>query len=117
MACAALSAAAVMAAPAAARAPPSRAPAAVSGPSDAGSAEDVLGFMRTLLAPFEGESAEVVELQELGDRYGGGRKALNKAVALGVLVPLGEGRYEVPSPSLLRAADALVELGIPVDKG
>src|SRR3954469_4101143 len=62
----------------------------------AGSAEDVLGFMRTLLAPFEGESAEVVELRELGDRYGGGRKALNKAVALGVLVPLGEGRYEVP---------------------
>jgi DNA-binding transcriptional MerR regulator len=82
-----------------------------------GSAEDVLGFMRTLLAPFDGETAEVVELAELTERYGPGRKALGKAVSLGILVPLGEDRYETPSPSLLRAADALVELGIPVEKG
>jgi DNA-binding transcriptional MerR regulator len=82
-----------------------------------GSAEDVLGFMRTLLAPFEGEPAEVVELRELSERYGDDRKALGKAVSLGILVPLGEDRYEAPSPSLLRAADALVELGIPVEKG
>src|SRR4051794_4668484 len=82
-----------------------------------GSAEDVLGFMRTLLAPFDGEAAEVVELAELTERYGPGRKALGKAVSLGILVPLGDDRYETPSPSLLRAADALVELGIPVEKG
>jgi len=82
-----------------------------------GSAEDVLGFMRTLLAPFEGESAEVVELTELAERFGAGGKTLAKAVALGILVPLGDDRYEVPSPSLLRAADALVSLGIPVERG
>jgi DNA-binding transcriptional MerR regulator len=78
-----------------------------------GSAEDVLGFMRTLLAPFDGEPAEVVELTELAERFGNDRKALAKAVSLGILVPLGEDRYEVPSPSLLRAADAVVQLGIP----
>jgi hypothetical protein len=31
-------------------------------------------------------------------------------------VPLGEGRYEVPSPTLLRAGDTLLELGVPLDK-
>src|SRR6476620_8360607 len=35
-----------------------------------GSAEDVLSFMHTLLAPFEGEPAEVVELAELAERFG-----------------------------------------------
>jgi DNA-binding transcriptional MerR regulator len=82
-----------------------------------GTAEDVLGFMRTLLAPFDGEPAEVVELAELTQRYGNDRKALAKAVSLGILVPLGEDRYEAPSPSLLRAADAVVQLGIPLAKG
>ena len=31
-------------------------------------------------------------------------------------MPLGEGRYEVPSPTLLRAGETLLGLGIPLDK-
>ena len=35
-------------------------------------------------------------------------KALRRAEKLGIVVPLGEGRYEVPSPTLLRAGETLV---------
>ena len=31
-------------------------------------------------------------------------------------MPLGEGRYEVPSPTLLRAGETLIGLGIPLEK-
>ena len=82
-----------------------------------GSTDELLGFMRTLLAPFAGEAAEVVDLSELAERFGANQKTLAKAVSLGVLVPLDGDRYEVPSPSLLRAADEVVRLGIPVERG
>lgn len=81
-----------------------------------GSAEDVLGFARTLLAPFETEQPEIVELEELTERFGGGRKALQRAERLGLIVPLGEGRYEVPSPTILRSGEAVIALGVPVER-
>jgi DNA-binding transcriptional MerR regulator len=82
-----------------------------------GSAEDVLGFARALLAPFESERPEVIDEAELQQRYGDlDDKLRARAVKLGLVVPLGEGRYEVPSPTLLSAGDALVELGVPVDR-
>lgn len=81
-----------------------------------GSAEDVLGFARTLLAPFETETPEIVELAELTERFGGGRKALQRAERLGLLVPLGEDRYEVPSPTILRSGEAVIALGVPLEK-
>jgi DNA-binding transcriptional MerR regulator len=81
--------------------------------TDSGSAEEVLGFARALLAPFEQERPEVVDEEELLARFGEvGGKVRSKAVKLGLLVPLGEGRYEVPSPTLLRAADTVVDLGV-----
>ena len=82
-----------------------------------GATDELLGFMRTLLAPFAGELAEVIDLEELGERFGTNQKTLAKAVSLGIVVPLDGGRYEVPSPSLLRAADEIVRLGIPVERG
>src|SRR4051794_6989843 len=33
--------------------------------------EEVLGFARTLLKPFESEQPEIVDASELGERYGG----------------------------------------------
>src|SRR3954464_976811 len=82
-----------------------------------GSAEDVLGFARALLAPFEDEQPEIIDEAELEQHYGAlDDKARARALKLGLVVPLGEGRYEVPSPTLLRAGDALVELGVPLDR-
>jgi DNA-binding transcriptional MerR regulator len=81
-------------------------------------AEGLLGFTRTLLAPFESEQPEVVDLAELTERFGtgGGRKALARAERLGLVVPLGEDRFEVPSPAVLRAGDAVLALGVPLER-
>jgi len=83
-----------------------------------GSSQDALEFARALLAPFEDERPEVVDVAELAERYGpdGDRKLLARAEKLGIVVPLGEGRYEVPSPTVLRAGETLVGLGVPLEK-
>ena len=83
-----------------------------------GSAEQILGFTQTLLAPQDAEEPEVVDLEELEQRFGaaGDGKLLAKAERLGLVVPLGGGRYEVPSPTVLTAGEAVLALGIPLDK-
>ena len=42
------------------------------------------------------------------------RKDIERVRRLKLLVPLGDGRFEVPSPALMRAAEEVVELGIPL---
>jgi DNA-binding transcriptional MerR regulator len=85
--------------------------------ADGSTAEEVLGFARSLLAPYEDERPEVVDEEELAQRFGEvGDKLQQKAVRLGVLVPLGEGRFEVPSPAVLRAGETLLELGVPLER-
>jgi DNA-binding transcriptional MerR regulator len=63
------------------------------------------------------ETPEVVSSTELGERLRLGaeddpRKLLAKAQKLGILVPLGDGMYEVPSPALLAAAEEVVRHGV-----
>jgi DNA-binding transcriptional MerR regulator len=78
-----------------------------------GSGEELLGFSRALMAPFEQESPEFIEETELVERWGlGDRKLLAKAQRLGLIRPLGQGRYEVPSPTLYRAGEELLALGV-----
>src|SRR6266536_5580680 len=79
-----------------------------------GSAQELLGFKRALMAPFEQEEPEFVDHQELEQRWGGrlDRKLVAKAGRLGLVRPLGEGRYEIPSPTLYRAGEQLLELGV-----
>ncbi len=83
-----------------------------------GSAEQVLGFARSLLAPFEVERPEVVDAAELAAKWGASEvdpKLVARAEKLGLVAPLGDGRYEIPSPTLVRAGEELISLGIPLD--
>ena len=83
-----------------------------------GSSQEALDFARALLAPFEDERPEVVDGAELAQRFGrdSDPKLVTRAERLGIVVPLGEGRFEIPSPTLLRAGETLIALGIPLEK-
>ncbi|MEJ7656553.1 MAG: MerR family transcriptional regulator, partial [Thermoleophilaceae bacterium] len=80
----------------------------------AGSTEELLGFKRALTTPFEQEAPEFLDEADLparfGDAYEG--KLLAKSIKLGLLAPVGQGRYEVPSPTLLSAGEELARLGV-----
>jgi DNA-binding transcriptional MerR regulator len=82
-----------------------------------GAEEQVLGFTRSVMAPFETETPEVVQREELSERLGGALddKQLAKAQKLGLVVAIADGCYEVPSPTLLAAGERLVALGVPLD--
>jgi DNA-binding transcriptional MerR regulator len=82
-----------------------------------GSGEEVLGFTRSLMAPFETEAPEIVEHADLVKRLGGNidPKLLAKAEKLGLVIPIAENCFEVPSPTLLAAGERLVVLGVPLE--
>lgn len=83
-------------------------------PSGAG--EELLKFERLLTAPWGDEEPEVVTAEELAENFGViDDRALAKVLSLGLLRDLGAGRFEVPSPALLRAGEEVVRLGIPLD--
>ena len=70
-----------------------------------GSGEEVLRFERALMAPWAAEEPYVFEASELDSMLGGevSPPTIRRAVDLGVIVERDEGRYEAPSPGLLRA--------------
>jgi DNA-binding transcriptional MerR regulator len=82
-----------------------------------GSGEEVLGFTRSLMAPFETETPEIVEHADLIERLGGevDSKLIAKAEKLGLVIPIAENCFEAPSPTLLAAGERLVALGVPLD--
>src|SRR6478735_2309333 len=68
-------------------------------------ADRFVGLRQAVTAPIDPEAPEVLTLEELNERFGGDDpKVLSKALKLGLLVDLGDERYEAPSPTLLRAA-------------
>ena len=81
-----------------------------------GASQEALWFKRSALEPFGDETPEVIDAAELESRLGGpfAPKTLQRLERLELVRPLGEGRYEVPSPTLLRAGEDLVSLGVPV---
>jgi DNA-binding transcriptional MerR regulator len=79
------------------------------------SAEQFIGLRRAVIAPFETESPEVFSVEEVLERFGRvSDKDLAKAQKLGLLVPIGDGLFEAPSPALLRAAEEALALGVPL---
>lgn len=82
----------------------------------AGSGEELLRLERLLMTPWEDEESEFIDRDELARRFGGtDPKALAKAVSLGIIKDIGDDRIEVLSPSLLRAGEEVVALGIPLE--
>jgi DNA-binding transcriptional MerR regulator len=83
-----------------------------------GSGEEVLRFERALRAPWAAEEPHVLGTSGLESMLGGeiAPQVIRRAVELGVIVELGDGRYEAPSPGLLRAGAEVVSLGIPVER-
>jgi DNA-binding transcriptional MerR regulator len=80
-----------------------------------GLAERLLGLRHAVTTPYEPESAELITAQELAERFGEVEaKDIERIRKLGLLVPLGDGRFEVPSPALMGAAEQVLALGIPL---
>jgi DNA-binding transcriptional MerR regulator len=78
-----------------------------------GSAARLLGLRNAMTAPFESETPEVVTGEELLQRFGEvDAKDTERIRKLKLLVPLGDDRFEVPSPALMKAAEQVTELGI-----
>ena len=80
--------------------------------------EGLLRVKRAADAFGEGEGSEVITADELRERLGAGageRKLIERATALGILVPVGDDLFEVPSPSLLATAEETVQRGIPLE--
>lgn len=75
---------------------------------------EALRFTETLRRPWTDEQPRVVDSAELAERYGSDDpELLAKAEALGLVRPLGNGKWEEMSPRLGRAGAELTDLGIP----
>lgn len=84
--------------------------------SSEGSSREMVDFARAVRAPFEDETPEIFDMDELAAAWGVKRfdpKLLARVEELGVLRRLPDGKIEVISPRLQRAGAALVELGVP----
>jgi DNA-binding transcriptional MerR regulator len=79
-----------------------------------GSGAAMFDFTRALRAPFEDEAPEIVEADELTRIWGeaADAKLRRRAEKLDIFRALPDGRIEVISPRLLRAAAELAELGV-----
>jgi DNA-binding transcriptional MerR regulator len=71
--------------------------------------------LRRALDEFDSEQPRTYTLDELADRFGSELDdVLKRAIETGALVPVEDGRFEAPFPSLLEAAEGVVAAGIPL---
>jgi DNA-binding transcriptional MerR regulator len=76
-------------------------------------ADRFVGLRQAVTAPFATESPEVYSREELIEKFGiDDDRLLEKAQKLGLLVALGEDRFEAPSPALIRAAEEVTGMGV-----
>jgi hypothetical protein len=66
------------------------------------------------MTPFEQDEPEFIDQAELENTWGGtiDPKLFARAERLGLIRSLGEGRYEIPSPTLYRAGEQVLALGV-----
>ncbi|HST69642.1 MAG TPA: MerR family transcriptional regulator [Solirubrobacterales bacterium] len=84
--------------------------------SSEGSSREMVDFARAVRAPFEDETPEIFDMDELAAAWGVEKfdpKLLARTEKLGILRQLPEGKIEVISPRLQQAGTALIELGVP----
>lgn len=80
---------------------------------------ELLRFTRDVRAPYEEEQPEIMTLAEIAGPWGDEKfdqLRLKRSEALGLMRPLGDGRFEVLSPKLLRAGHELAAIGVPMDE-
>lgn len=76
-------------------------------------ADRFVGLRQAVTAPFDSEAPEVYTRPELVEKFGtDDDRLVEKAKKLGLLVDLGQDRYEAPSPALIRAAEEVLGMGI-----
>jgi DNA-binding transcriptional MerR regulator len=76
-------------------------------------ADRFVGLRQAVTAPFATEAPEVYTREELAEKFGtDDDRLIEKAKKLGLLVDIGEDRYEAPSPALVRAAEEVLAIGI-----
>ncbi len=81
--------------------------------ASSGSATRLLGLRNAMTAPFESETPEVVTADDLLQRFGEvDARDVERIRKLKLLIPLGDDRFEVPSPALMKAAEEVTALGI-----
>lgn len=77
---------------------------------------ELLGFEEALDTSWRTADTErVMTREELARDLDVDDSTLDGSIALGLVVPLDDGRYEIPSPRILHAAHALRKAGLPVD--
>ncbi|HTB50449.1 MAG TPA: MerR family transcriptional regulator [Solirubrobacteraceae bacterium] len=81
--------------------------------SSGGAAGRLLGLRNAMTTPYATEAPEVVTGDELQRRFGDvDAKTVERIRKLKLLIPLGDDRFEVPSPALMKAAEEVTALGI-----
>jgi DNA-binding transcriptional MerR regulator len=82
-----------------------------------GDPSQLLSLKRVISVPFETEEPRVYSLEDLAERLGPDipSDALEKAVDVGILIPLADGQYEAPAPSLIEIAQEVVSRGVPLE--
>jgi DNA-binding transcriptional MerR regulator len=82
-----------------------------------GSSSEVLRFKQALARPFGTEEPQIVGIADLIAEWGtADPEMLGKSLSLGLLRQLADGRFEVPSPRLVKAGRELQKLNVPLER-
>lgn len=82
-----------------------------------GSSSELLRFKHALERPFGDEQPATTSVAELVAEWGTADPSLlQRALALGLVRRLPDGRLELPSPRLARAGRELLALGVPLER-